>query len=147
MRAVLGFSALKIQYKVYCNEPGQQRDGGTEQSTQYNRMVQAGVVDNMTKMIATPPAGLEQVVQSFVAREGPALLRRATVLGNKDCTSDHLTSLDSALEHPFGAPITSAMDNNGSPAIGGVVEQVPQWLVVADKPFTSGYVDDEMDDY
>jgi hypothetical protein len=29
--------------------------------------------------------------------------------------------------------------------VGGVTEEMPRWLIVADVPFTSGYVDDEMD--
>ena len=129
----------------YCNEPGQQRDGGTEQSTQYNRMVQAGVVDNMVKMIAAPPAGLSTALEDFVARHGPALLRRAAVLGNTDCTAAHITALDTALAHPFGTPLTGPLENTGSPTVGGVTEEMPRWLIVADVPFTSGYVDDEMD--
>jgi ubiquitin-conjugating enzyme E2 O len=130
----------------YCNEPGQQRDGGTEQSMQYNRMVQAGVVDNMTKMIAAPPIGLSTVVSNFVAREGPGLLRRAVVLGNSDCTSAHITALDTALEHPFGTKLSGPVENTGSDIVGGVTEEMPRWLTVADAPFTSGYVDDQMDD-
>merc|ERR1711907_634934 len=130
----------------YCNEPGQQRDGGTEQSTEYNRMVQAGVVDNMVKMIAAPPAGLASTLERLMAREGAALLRRAAVLGNEECTASHITSLDVALKHPFGAPLTGPVENSGLPAVGGVIVEIPRWLTVADTPFTSGYVDDEMDD-
>ena len=129
----------------YCNEPGQQRDGGTERSTQYNRMVQAGVVDNMVKMIAAPPAGLSTVLEDFAAREGPALLRRAAVLGNTDCTAAHITGLDTALAHPFGTPLTGPLDNIGSPLVGSVTEEIPRWMIVTDVPFTSGYVDDAMD--
>ena len=129
----------------YCNEPGQQRDGGTEQSAQYNRMVQAGVVDNMAKMITAPPDGLASTLEHLMAREGPALLRRAAVLSNADCTAAHITSLDIALKHPFGAPLTGPVEN-GSAAVAGVTEEMPSWLTVADTPFTSGYVDDEMDD-
>jgi ubiquitin-protein ligase len=130
----------------YCNEPGQQRDGGTEQATQYNRMVQAGVVDNMTMMIAAPPAGLSAVVENYAVREGVALLRRAVVLGNTECTPANIIALDAALQHPFGMALTGPVENTGSAVVGGVTEEVPRWLTVTDVPFTSGYVDDQMDD-
>ena len=41
----------------YCNEPGQERDGGTQASVNYNKAVMAGVMDNMAKMLSSPPAG------------------------------------------------------------------------------------------
>ena len=147
LQLLVSIQGMILIEQPYCNEPGQQRDGGSEQATEYNKAVQAGVCDNMAKMIASPPEGLATVVAQFAARDGPALLRRAAVLGNEGCTDAHITALDTALGHPFGHPLTTRVENTGSSAVGGVEEVVPRWLTVAETPFTSGYVDEEMDDF
>merc|ERR1711871_925412 len=126
----------------YCNEPGQERDGGTRASVNYNKAVMAGVMDNMAKMLSSPPAGLKHVVEGFMFREGKALLRRALFIPNDQLTDAHIEAVDAALRHPFGERVCRPALGDveaGRMTYGGEVPAVPKWLTVAEKPFTSGY--------
>ena len=168
LQLLVSIQGLILIEQPYCNEPGQQRDGGTAQSVEYNKACQAGIVDNMTKMLQSPPEGLKDVVEEFMAREGEGLLRRAAVLPNEQMSDGAIAALDAALRHPFDTPLTTRLTPKATKKgeeekdeeeeeekvdlsrVGGVEESVPKWLVVAEKAFTSGYGDPteaDQDDY
>lgn len=154
LQLFVSIQGLILIEQPYCNEPGQQRDGGSAAATDYNKMVMAGVCDNMAKMIASPPMGLSEVVAEFSAREGRNLLQRALLLPNEQCSDQHISSLDTALGHPFGLTVTGNPERCAAAAelveefeteSGGEAAAVPGWLTMAETPFVSRYVDDEMD--
>eukprot|EP01049_Picozoa_sp_SAG25_P019030 SAG25_NODE_5774_length_622_cov_0.984704_2_plen_111_part_00 len=84
LQLLVSIQGLILIEHPYCNEPGQERDGGTEYSVRYNRQAQAGVVDNMVRMALGPLEGTQQVVGEFLRREGEALLQRARIYPNDE---------------------------------------------------------------
>ena len=113
LQLLVSVQGMILVDQPYCNEPGQEKDGGSQKATDYNKQVQADVLDMMTKMIRSPPAGLDNIVGQFAARAGAGLLRRAAVLPNDRISDAGVAALDDALGHPFGAPLTAQLRGSG----------------------------------
>jgi hypothetical protein len=148
LQLLVSVQGLVLIEHPYCNEPGQERDGGSAASVEYSKQVQAGVMDNMIRMSKEPPIGCEAMVQSFLQREGAALLQRARTLPNELVTDEGVQALDKALRE-------RALPGAGGVAVKGKLTPaatltLPSWLIVAEETFTSGYVkgeDSADDDY
>lgn len=176
LQLLVSIQGLVLIEDPYCNEPGQEADGGTEMSVEYNQQVQADVIHLMTKTALSPLVGTEEIMKSFIAREGRGLLRRAALLANPRVTPRAVEELDKAISHPFGVAIEGKalpkqpeqqlskdlcmlecyrQSTERNAARAGDVELVellygvaPRWLKVREA-FTSGYTRgaDSEDDY
>lgn len=105
LQLIVSVQGLVLIEHPYCNEPGQERDAGSEHSVAYNMQTQADVAANMTQMCTTPPEGAAHIVAAFAARQGAALVARARDYANDRLGDSALASLDSAFGHPLGRPV------------------------------------------
>lgn len=176
LQLLVSIQGLVLIEDPYCNEPGQETDGGTEMSVAYNQQVQADVIHVMTKTAKSPLVGTEEIMMGFIAREGRGLLRRAALLANPRVTVRALEELDKAIGHPFGVAVQGktlpkqpeqqlsrdlcmlecyrqSTEKNAARASDLMLVEllygvVPRWLKIREA-FTSGYArgTDSEDDY
>ena len=163
LQLLVSIQGLILIEHPYCNEPGQERDGGTKNSVRYNRACQAGVLDNMVRMGAEPLECTRQVVDEFLGREGLGLLQRARTYPNDDLAEGDVARLAKTLAQrgvvaAAGVAGAEELTRKSEVMLQEEDERMPSWLVVAEKPFTSGYifegqqeeeevVEEEQDDY